>query len=140
MNCHAKEFLKRGLLAAWGGPVILAVVYGILGAAGTAEALQPAEVCRGILSLTLMTFVAAGITAVYQIERLPTLYAALIHAAVLYADYLLIYLVNGWIPREGIWLFTGIFAAGFALVWVIVALSIRAKTRKMNTKLCNKEQ
>ena len=66
-----KEFLFRGLLCASGGPIVLAVIYGILGVTGSAEQLSVTEVSRGILSITLLAFIAAGMTAVYQMEQLP---------------------------------------------------------------------
>ena len=49
---YVLESLKRGLMAAAGGPVILAIVYGILGAAGTITSLSPSEVCmnRSVVS------------------------------------------------------------------------------------------
>ncbi len=137
MKKFALQFLQRGLIAAAGGPVILAIVYGILGATGTVTALSPGEVCTGVLTVTLMAFVAAGITGIYQMERLPMVSAALIHAGVLYLDYLLMYLLNSWIPRNAaaIGIFTGIFAAGYALVWLFVYLSIRSKADRINKKL-----
>lgn len=137
MKNHIKEFIRRGLLCAAGGPLILAVIYGILGASGAVTALAPGEVCMGILSITVMAFIAAGITTVYQIERLPLICAIGLHGGVLYADYLLMYLLNRWLPRSwhSIGLFTVIFAAGYALVWLCVYLSIRAKTARINQKL-----
>ena len=66
-----KEFFLRGLIAASGGPIVLAIIYGILGAAGAAEAFSPREVCTGILTITLLAFIAAGMTAIYQMEQLP---------------------------------------------------------------------
>ena len=42
-----KEFFLRGLLAASGGPVVLAIIYGILGATGAATLFTPQEVCMG---------------------------------------------------------------------------------------------
>jgi hypothetical protein len=137
MKKFALQFLQRGLIAAAGGPVILAIVYGILGATGTVTALSPGEVCTGVLTVTLMAFVAAGITGIYQMERLPMVSAALIHAGVLYLDYLLMYLLNSWIPRNAaaIGIFTGIFAAGYALAWLFVYLSIRSKADRINKKL-----
>lgn len=132
-----KEFLKRGMAAAWGGPVILAIVYGILGATKAVESLTPREVCMGVLSITLMAFIAAGVTAVYQSERLPLPSAILIHAGVLYLDYLVMYLFNSWIPRNwtAIGVFTAIFAAGFALVWLIIYCVERKKILSLNKKL-----
>ena len=137
MKKYALEFMKRGLMAAAGGPIILAIIYGSLGAAGVITSLSPAEVCMGILTVTLMAFIAAGISVVYQIERLPLLPATLIHAATLYADYLMIYLLNDWIPRSlaAIGIFTGIYAGGYAVIWLSIILSIKAKTARINRKL-----
>ena len=131
------EFIKRGLVAAAGGPIILAIVYGSIGANGVVTSLPPREVCVGILTVTLMAFIAAGITAVYQTERLPLMSAILIHAGVLYLDYLIMYLLNSWIPRNltAIAIFTAIFAAGFTLVWVFIYLSIKSKTDRINQNL-----
>lgn len=137
MKKFCLEFLKRGLLAAWGGPFILAIIYGILGANGTLTALTPTEVCKGILSITLMAFIAAGIQAIYQFERLPLISAILIHGAVLYLDYLIMYLMNDWIPRnlESLLIFTIIFIVGYALIWVGIYLFTKRKTDSLNKKL-----
>lgn len=137
MKKHILDFLHRGLLAAAGGPVVLAIVYGILGATGAAAALTPMEVCKGILTVTVMAFIAAGITVVYTVDRLPLAAAILLHGGVLYLDYLLMYLVNNWIPRssQAIGIFSGIFVAGYAVVWLIIYFSTKAKTEQINRKL-----
>lgn len=136
MKKYISEFVHRGLLAAAGGPVILAIIYGILGATDAVAALSPGEVCLGILSITLMAFIAAGITMIYQVEQLPLILAIIIHAGALYLDYLVMYLLNSWIPRNGtaIGMFTAIFFVGFALVWLVIYLRIRSNTRKLNEK------
>ena len=74
---------------------------------------------------------------VYQIEQLPLPCAILIHGGVLYADYLLMYVLNRWIPRnwQAIGIFTAIFAAGYALTWLVIYLTIRNKTERINKKL-----
>lgn len=137
MKKYGIEFLKRGLMAASGGPVVLAIVYGILGATGAVSSFSPREVCIGILTVTLMAFIAAGISVVYSIEKLPLLNASLIHAAALYVDYLMIYLLNDWIPRSltGIGIFTGIYVIGYGLIWLGIIISIKAKTERLNRKL-----
>lgn len=131
------EFAKRGLMASAGGPIILAIIYGISGVTGTMTALSPTEVCIGIITVTIMAFIAAGITTVYQIEQLPLLSAIMIHCGVLYLDYIIMYLINNWIPKDwvAIGIFTGVFLLGFALVWLIIYLSIRHKTNKLNHSL-----
>ena len=132
-----KEFLLRGLTCATGGPVILAIIYGILGATGAAESLSPSEVCRGILSITLLAFIAAGMTAIYQVEQLPLATMILLHGGALYIAYILTYLMNGWLQNSliPILVFTGIFVAGYALVWLIIYLVERTKTEKLNKLL-----
>ena len=137
MKKHILRFLHRGLLAAGFGPVVLAIIYGITGATGHLESLSPAEVCRGILTIYLMAFIAGGINEVYQIERLPLPFAIGIHGLALYADYLLIYLINGWLQKQltPILVFTGIFVGGFALIWLVIYWVTKHNTRKINENL-----
>ena len=84
---------------------------------------------------TEMVFIAAGITVVYTVEQLPLPMAILIHGGVLYVDYLLMYLLNDWIPKGGIGIFTLIFGLGYAAVWLVIYLSIRIKAAQINKKL-----
>ena len=137
MKKYVKAFLHRGLLACAGGPVILAIIYGILGATGTVDALIPMEVCKGFLTITLMAFLAAGVTVVYQIEELPLFPAILIHGIVLYLDYLMIYLVNGWIAAglRPLLIFTAVFAGGYALTWVIIYAIVSKDAKNVSSKL-----
>jgi len=132
-----KEFALRGLAAAAGGPLVLAIIYGILGATGTVSSLSPQEVCLGILTVTLMAFVAAGMSAIYLLEQLPLISAILIHGAALYADYILIYLINGWLKQQliPILIFSGVFIAGYALIWLIIYSVTKSKTQQINKKL-----
>lgn len=129
------DFLKRGTMAAAGGPIILAIVYAILGKTGTIESLSAAEVAKGILSVSLLAFIAAGITVVYTVERLPLVSAILLHGGVLYLDYLLIYLINNWLQRNAIGIFTLIFLAGYASIWLIIYATTKTNTDKLNKKL-----
>ena len=140
MRKFLKEFALRGLVAAAGGPVVLAIIYGILGATGAVSLLSPKEVCLGILTITVLAFVVAGMTAIYRSDQLPLASAILIHGGVLYATYLLIYLLNGWLQRQwfAIAVFTGVFLAVYGLTWLIVYWSIRSKAKRINDLL--KEQ
>ena len=132
-----KTFAHRGLCAAAGGPVILAVIYLCLHASGTAVSLDPVKTAVEILTVTLLAFIAAGITAIYKVERLPLAAAAMIQLAVLYADYILIYLFNGWLKTSAfaIGIFTGIFIVGYAVIWYIILLVNRHKVAEMNRKM-----
>ena len=137
MKTFFKEFLLRGLICAAGGPVVLAIIYGILGATGAAESLPPREVCTGILTITLLAFIAAGMTAIYQMEQLPLPIRILLHGGALYFAYILTYLLNGWLQNSivPILVFTGIFVAGYTLVWLIIYLVEKARTDKLNKLL-----
>lgn len=137
MNKFLKEFLLRGLICAGGGPVVLAVIYGILGATGTVEAFSPRAVCVGILSITLLAFIAAGMTAIYQTEQLPLPIMILLHGGALYIAYILVYLLNGWLQSSliPILVFTGIFAAGYTLVWLVIYWIEKVRAEKLNRLL-----
>lgn len=134
MKSFWKDFLFRGMIACAGGPIVLAIIYGIIGATGEVTSLTPQEVCLGILTITLLAFTVAGMTAIYQVEKLPLASAILIHGGVLYATYLLIYLINGWLQKDLIpfLVFTGIFLLVYLLIWVIIYSVEKAKIRKIN--------
>ena len=134
MKKHFLAFVMRGLCAAVFGPIVLAIVYFCLGQKGVVETLTVNEVSLGILSISFMAFIAGGITEVSQIERIPVFFAALLHGGVLYLDYLLMYLLNGWL-KKGVTpflVFTLIFVLGYALVWLFIYLYTRKKTKKLN--------
>ena len=137
MKKFLKEFLFRGLICAAGGPLVLAVIYGILGAAGAAETIPATEVSMGIVTITLLAFIAAGMTAIYQVEQLPLATMILLHGGALYIAYILTYLMNGWLQNSliPILVFTGIFLVGYALIWLIIYCIEKAKADKLNKLL-----
>jgi len=137
MKKYWKEFLFRGLICAGGGPLVLAIIYGILGVTGTVEQLAPKEVCLGILTIMVLAFIVAGMTAIYQMEQLPLPTMILLHGGALYIAYILTYLINGWLAKQlvSILVFTGIFIAGYALIWLIIYCIERNKTEKLNKLL-----
>ena len=74
---------------------------------------------------------------IYTVEELPLAVAILIHAGVLYLDYLVMYLFNDWIVKEfsAIGVFTAIFAGGFALVWLMICLINRKHAKELSKQL-----
>ena len=132
-----KEFLFRGLICAAGGPVVLAIIYGILGATGNVMLVSTREVCMGILTITMLAFVAAGMTAIYQMEQLPLPTMILLHGGALYITYLLAYLLNGWLLNQlsPILIFTGIFVICYAIIWLIIYCVEKSKAEKLNKLL-----
>lgn len=137
MKQYVFGFLRRGLAASVCGPVVLAIVYGILGATGVITTLTPGEVCMGILTVSLLAFIAAGINVVYEIEQLPLFTAILLHGVALYLDYILIYLLNGWLKSEltSVLVFTGVFILGYALIWLIIYTVTKKSTDRLNRKM-----
>ena len=122
MKKFVSDFVYRGLIAAGIGPAVLAIVYLILQYSADVKTLSTNEVCIGIFSLTALAFIAGGMNAIYQIERLPLMTAILIHGSVLYISYLITYLLNGWLDRGimPIVVFSAIFAVGYIVIWIII--------------------
>ena len=91
----------------------------------------------GILTITLLAFIVAGMTAIYQMEQLPLPMMILLHGGALYIAYILTYLLNGWLLNQltHILVFTGIFIAGYALIWLIIYRVEKSKAAKLNKML-----
>ena len=122
-------------MAAWGGPVIVCIVWACIQTAGVIVSIDVNTAVLAILSSLLLAFIAAGISVVYQMEQLPKSMAALIQMAVLYVDYLVIYLINGWMPLKVVGLFTIAFLACFGIVWAIIYLTTKSSVEKINEQL-----
>ena len=124
------------------GPIILAIIYAILGLSGVTQSIDIYEAALAIVSISVLAFISAGITVVYQIERLPLFYAFLLHGLVLYVDYALIYLLNGWLTWgvTPILVFSGIFVVGYFAIWTIIYSIIKKNTDEINEMLKKKQQ
>ena len=142
MKKIALEFLRRGSIACGIGPLVLAAVYLILQDQAVVGMLTINQVCTGIISLSVLAFVAGGMNAIYQIERLPLMVAVSVHGCVLYISYLITYLLNGWLERgiTPILVFSGIFILGYLVIWAIIYFIIRHNTAKVNEMLKEKQQ
>ena len=127
MKRFVTEFFRRGLIACGFGPIILAIIYLILQKNGVLDTLTVNQVCIGIFSIYTLAFIAGGMNAVYQIERLPLMVAILIHGSVLYISYLGTYLLNGWLEWgvTPILVFSGIFVFGYLAIWAVIYSIIR---------------
>ena len=137
MKKYILDFLRRGVMACGLGPVVLAVLYLILPRNGAVETLSLEQVCTGIVSLTVLAFIAGSMNALYQIERLPLMLAVLIHGSVLYAGYLVTYLINDWLEWSliPVLVFTGIFIVGYLVIWAVIGAVIRRRTARLNELL-----
>ncbi len=142
MKKFVLEFLRRGLIASGIGPIVLAIVYLILQQTAAVETLSVNQVCIGIFSITALAFIAGGMNATYQIERLPLMVAILIHGGILYISYLVTYLLNDWLDFGvmPIVVFTAIFVVGYIVIWAIIYSIIKRNTAKLNKMLKEKQQ
>ena len=142
MKKHIWDFVLRGCVACGIGPIVLAVLYLIWQDQAVLETLTVNQVCVGIFSVSALAFIAGGMNSIYQIERLPLMVAILIHGVVLYASYLVTYLVNDWLERGiiPILAFTGIFIVGYLVIWVVVYCVGKRRTAKINEILKKKQQ
>ena len=142
MKKFVLEFMRRGFIATGLGPIVLAIVYLILKQSAAIDTLTVNQVCIGIFSLSALAFIAGGMNAIYQVERMPLMTAILIHGGTLYIGYLGTYLLNDWfdfgvIP---IIVFTAIFVVGYIVIWAIIYSIIRRNTAKLNEMLKKKQQ
>lgn len=136
------DFLRRGVVVCGFGPIVLAIVYLFLKAFGVVEVLTVEQVCIGIFSLTALAFIAGGINAIYQIERLPLMAAILLHGVVLYLGYLATYLLNDWLDVGPlpIIIFSAIFVVGYIVIWIIICSIVKKNTAKLNESLKKKQE
>ena len=142
MKRFVLEFLRRGLIAAGIGPIVLAIVYMILQHTAAVKMLSVNQVCIGIFSISALAFIAGGMNAIYQIERLPLMVAILIHGGVLYIGYLGTYLLNDWLDFGimPIIVFSAIFVVGYIVIWSIIYSIIKRNAAKLNKMLKQKQQ
>ena len=137
MKIFLKDFLKRGLIAFGFGPMVMAIIYLCLEWAGIKDSITLGEIGKQVLLVSVMAFLASGITAVYQIEKLPLPFAIVIQMTVLYIDYIGVYLMNGWLKIAflPIAIFTAIFIVSYAVIWIIVYIFNKRGAKRLNEHL-----
>ena len=135
-------FFRRGMIACGIGPIVLAVLYLIMKQNNGLQTLTVDEVCLGIVSLSVLAFIAGGMNAIYQMERLPLMAAVSIHGGVLYVSYLGTYLLNGWLKlgTAPVLVFSGIFMIGYLVIWASIYSIIKRNTAQVNAVLHQKKQ
>lgn len=134
---YFKDFLLRGLVSMGFGPIILSIVYGILGLCRVVDKLAVNDVVLGFLSITALAFLCGGMTVVYQIEEIGISKAITLHGIALYVAYAVVYITNNWL-KDGLipfLIFTVIFVAGYALVWLVIYLITKRGTDSLNKKI-----
>ncbi len=137
MNRYLKEFFHRGLVFSGFGPIVLGIVFFILSKTVNDFYVSGGQILLGIISTYILAFVQAGVTVFNQIEHWSTPKSLLCHFGLLYAVYVLCYVLNSWIPFEWgvIGIFTAIFVVIYFIVWFTVYFIVKATGKKLNATL-----
>lgn len=137
MNRYLKEFLHRGLVFAGFGPIILGIIFFILEKTLDDFSVSGGQILLSIVSTYILAFVQAGASVFNQIEHWPLPKSLLCHFGMLYAVYVICYILNSWIPFEWsvIGIFTAIFAVGYFVIWFTVYFIAKATGKKLNATL-----
>ena len=132
-----RDFFFRGLLFGGFGPIIAGIIYLVIHFTLKDLTMTGLQVFIAIVSTYLLAFVHAGASVFNQIESWPLAKSTLCHFGLLYVAYILCYVINSWIPFEPLVLgiFTAIFAAGYAVIWLAVYVSIRVTVKRLNRSL-----
>lgn len=137
MKNYILTFLKRGLLFSVTGPIIYIIIILILGLCNIIDILTYQQLVLGVFSSIIIAFCASGISVIYEIEKLPLLFASLFHSVILYIVYILMFLINGWLKGNylSIILFTASYFILYLIIWIFIYISIRVNLNKMNKKI-----
>lgn len=130
-------FIHNGLRACGFGPIVWAIVYFFLEKNGVVEVLEVRKAIAEIVMVMLLAFIAGGINIVYKIEQLPLMAAISAHGIVLYLDYTIIYLINGWLGSglKPFLVFTVCFFVGYAVIWAVIYFVMTRNANRLNQKL-----
>lgn len=137
MNKHLKNFLHRGLIFGGFGPIVVGLVIYIIDICGEQIALDGQDLLLAVTSSYVLAFVHAGASVFNEIESWPITKSLLCHFSLLFVVYSLTYVINSWIPFEPLVLliFCTTFVATYLIVWLTVYLAIKARTKKLNSRL-----
>ena len=129
--------MHRGLMFGGFGPIIMGIIYAIAEKTAAGFSLNGMEVLIATVSIYVLAFVQAGSSVFHQVESWSTAKSAFCQLGVLYLTYVGCYLLNSWIPfrLSVVLLFTAIFAAGYFVIWLTVAISVKLVSRKLNAKI-----
>lgn len=138
MKKIVKEFLMRGLLCMGFGPIVYSIIILILYLCNVEKSIDGINLFKGIISTSLMAFLIAASSVIWQIEKIGIGFQIIIHGLFLYLCYLITYLLNDWLKNDGIIIFSIVFIIGYLLVWLIIYFTEKIKTNKLNKKLISK--
>lgn len=119
------------------GPIILGIIFYILSKTLDDFSVSGGQILLGIVSTYILAFVQAGASVFNQIEEWPIAKSLFCHFGLLYAAYVICYILNSWIPFEWavIAIFTAIFAAVYFVIWFTVYFIVKSTGQKLNSTL-----
>lgn len=137
MKEKIKNFTLRGLLFSSGGPIIYGIVVLILDLSGVEVLSSGSDIFKGIITTFLLAFFSAGISIVWQNEKLGLITQSFIHGLTIYSCYLFTYLINNWIKKDlkAIIGFSVIFILIYLVIWFVVYLLQKHTANTLNQKL-----
>lgn len=137
MKNTIKKFIKRGASFSCLGPLTYAIVILIIHLCNVDTSSDGLVIFKAIISTALLAFICAGASVVWEEEKLGLGFASLIHGTALYISYLIMYLVNNWIPRnlESLLIFSALFVGTYVIIWLIIFITEKNRAKKFNSKL-----
>lgn len=134
------EFFKRGLMFGGFGSIIVGFILFIISMTDSTFSIEGWQIFVAIISGYLLAFVQASTTVFHTIEKWSPVKSVLLQLVCLYVVYVGAYLINNWIPFDYkiILIFTAIFIGSYFVIWLIVYLSIKATSKRLN-KLKNEQ-
>lgn len=132
MKKIVKEFFTRGLLCMGFGPIVYSIVMLVLYLCHVETTLNILTLFKGIISSSIMALIIAGSSVIWQIDKIGIAFQILIHGLCLYLCYLITYILNDWLKKEGIIIFSIVFILGYLIIWLIIYLIERRNTKKLN--------
>ena len=132
MKKRISNFCIRGLICSGFGPVVYGIVMFILFLCGIDTLSNGLNIFKGIMSTYLLAFIVAGMTIIWQEDRLGLGLSIFIHGFVLYLCYLGMYLINGWLLSNNILIFSLIFILGYGIIWVVIYIVEKYRVKKLN--------
>ncbi len=119
------------------GPIILGIIFFVLSKTLNDFSVSGEQILLGIISTYVLAFVQAGASVFNQIDHWSLPKSLFCHFGMLYAVYVICYILNSWIPFEWgvIGIFTAIFVVTYFIVWFAVYFIVKATGKKLNATL-----
>jgi len=137
MKNIVKDFFLRGLMCSGFGSLVYGIVMFILYLCKVDTSIDGLVLFKGIISTYIIAFLIAGMSAIWQVDKIGLAISILVHGFTLYFCYLFTYLVNGWLSKNALDLvvFSLIFIGRYLLIWLIIYIVEKNRATYLNSKL-----